>query len=227
MRKRLAWVLLAVILLAVIDPSPAAAEDEKEPAAQLAVETTLLTIRRVTALPAGAQGVTFRGTVIWAEEDVLVQDSSGSLRLLSSESLNVGDMILVTGETGEEGFLAEDVTVEGTGPLPAWETTLADAPEGLRVAIRGGTLSQGYLTQDGYSVEVYAEDIPTAQADVYGILLNGIFYADTIVPAAKPDREWKATLACWMPAAACPMGWGRYRRPFPTRPRWMDWTFLP
>ena len=192
MRKRLAWVLFAVILLAVIDPSPAAAEDEKEPAAQLAEETTLLTIRRVTALPAGAQGVTFRGTVIWTEGDVLVQDSSGSLRLFSSESLNVGDMILVTGETGEEGFLAEDVTVEGTGPLPAKETTLADAPEGLRVAIRGGTLSQGYLTQDGYSVEVYAEDIPTAQADVYGILLNGIFYADTIVPAAKPDREWKA-----------------------------------
>ena len=27
---------------------------------------------------------------------------------------------------------------------------------------------------------------------MYGILLNGIFYADTIVPAAKPDREWKA-----------------------------------
>lgn len=188
MRKRLAWILLSAIIWAAVCPAPAAAEE----LLQMEEAVTVQTIRKVMALPAGTQGVSFRGTVVWAADDVVVQDSSGSLRLFSSESLGVGDMILVTGETGEEGFLAEDVTVEGTGPLPASETTLADAPDGLRVVIRGGTLSEGYLTQDGCSVEVYAEEIPVGQADVYGIIFDGVLYADTIVPALKPDREWKA-----------------------------------
>lgn len=188
MRKRLAWVLLSAILWTAVCPAPAAAEAllllEEEAAVQI--------IRKVAALPAGTQGVTFRATVVWAGDDVIVQDSSGSLRLVSSEPLGVGDVILVTGETGEERFLAADVTVEGTGPLPASETTLSDAPEGLRVMIRGGTLSEGYLTQDGCSVKVYAEDIPTGQADVYGIIFGDTLYADTIVPVLKPEREWKA-----------------------------------
>ena len=186
-KKRLARILLSAILWAAVYPTPAAAE---EPLPM--EETTVQTIRMVVALPAGTQGVSFRGTVVWAADDVLVQDDSGSLRLLSSEPLNVGERILVTGQTGEEGFLAADVTVEGTGPLPALETTLADAPERLRVVIRGGILSEGYLTQDGCCVEVSAEDIPTGQADVYGIIFDGVLYADTVVPAMKPDREWKA-----------------------------------
>ena len=188
MRKRLAWMLLTAILWAAVCPAPAAAEELLLPEE----ETTVQAIGNVTALPAGTQGVSFRGTVVWAVEDVIVQDSSGSLRLLSSESLGVGDVILVTGETGADGFLAEEVTVEGTGHLPASETTLADAPEGLRVVIRGGILSEGYLTQDGCSVKVYAENIPTGQADVYGIIFGDTLYADTIVPAIKPEREWKA-----------------------------------
>ena len=188
MRKRLAWIFLSTILWTAVYPAPAAAEE----LLLLEEETTVQTIGNVMALPVGTQGVAFRGTVVWAGDDMIVQDSSGSLRLLSSEALNVGDMILVTGETGEDGFLAEEVTVEGVGSLPASETTLADAPKGLRVMIRGGTLSEGYLTQDGCSVKVYAEDIPTGQADVYGIIFGDTLYADTIVPATKPDLEWKA-----------------------------------
>lgn len=188
MKKRLVWVLLTAILWATVCLTPAAAEE----LLLLEEETTVQAIGKVTALPSGTQGVAFRGTVVWAGDDVIVQDSSGSLRLISSESLGVGDVILVTGETGEDGFLAEEVTVEGFGPLPASETTLADAPEGLRVVIRGGTLSEGYLTQDGYSVKVAAEDIPTGLADVYGIIFGDTLYADTIVAATKPEREWKA-----------------------------------
>ena len=180
--------LLSAILLTAVCLTPAAAEE----LLLLEEETTVQAIGRVTALPAGTQGVAFRGTVVWAGDDVIVQDSSGSLRLVSSESLGVGDVILVTGETGADGFLAGEVTVEGVGSLPASETTLADAPEGLRVVIRGGILSEGYLTQDGCSVKVYAEDIPTGQADVYGIIFGDTLYADTIAPVLKPEREWKA-----------------------------------
>lgn len=187
-RKRLVLFFLLVTLCTAVCLTPATAEELLLPEER----STVQTIRKVTALPAGTQGVNFRGTVVWAAEDVIVQDSSGSLRLLSSESLGVGDVILVTGETGEDGFLAENVTVEEAGPLPASETSLADAPEGLRVVIRGGTLSEGHLKQDGCSVEVYAETVPTGQADVYGIIFGNILYADTIVPAMKPDREWKA-----------------------------------
>ena len=79
-KKRLAWVLLTAILWAAVCPAPAAAEAllllEEEAAVQI--------IRKVAALPAGTQGVTFRATVVWAGDDVIVQDSSGSLRLVSS-----------------------------------------------------------------------------------------------------------------------------------------------
>lgn len=75
---------------------------------------------------------------------------------------------------------------------PAMETTLAAAPEELRIVIRGGTLSDGVLTQDGYRVEVQAEETPEGTADVYGILIGDILYADTIVPVQKTSREWNA-----------------------------------
>lgn len=188
-KTRMVCLLLAVLLSVTAVPTPALAEE-----VLLLEETAALpTISEVRALPPDTPEVTLRGTVVWAKgEDAIVQDGGGSLRLWSSERLSPGDVVLVTGQTGQEGFLAEEVVSEGTGPLPAEETTLASAPEELRIVVRGGTLSEGVLTQDGYSVEVWAEEIPEGKADVYGILLGGILYADTIVPAAKPNREWQA-----------------------------------
>lgn len=196
-KKRLACFLLSAILWIAVYPAQAAAEalllpEEGDIPMLLLEEITVLTIPEVMEFPADTPGVTFRGTVVWAEEAVIVQDAGGSLRMLTSEPLSPGDVVLVSGRTGEEAFFAEDVTVEGTGPLPAAEVSLAAAPEGLRVFIRNGILSEGFLTQDGCAVEVRSEEIPTGQADVYGILFDGILYADTIAPAAKPDREWKA-----------------------------------
>ena len=189
MKIRMVCLLLATLLSVTILPAPVLAEETL----LLEEAAALLTISEVKALPPDTPGVTVRGTVVWAEgESCIVQDAGGSLWLWSSGSLSPGDVVLVTGQTGQEGFLAEEVVSEGTGPLPAVETTLSSAPEALRIVIRGGTLSEGVLTQDGYSVEVWADEIPEGAADVYGILLEGIFYADSIVPIDSPSREWNA-----------------------------------
>ena len=164
MKIRTVCLLLAVLLSVTVFPAPVLAETllPEEPEMLLPEGTAaLLTIPEVKALPPDTPGVTVRGTVVWAEgETCIVQDAGDSLRLWSSERLDPGDVVLVTGQTGQEVFLAEQVTSEGTGPLPAVETTLASAPEELRIVIRGGTLSEGVLTQGGYSVVVWGEELP-------------------------------------------------------------------
>ena len=150
-------------------------------------------IPAVKAMPPDTGGVSFRGTVVWLEtERVLVQEADSSLWVETTEDLSPGDVLLVTGSTGQAVFLAETVTVEGTGPLPAVEAALAEAPEELRVLIRGGILSAGILTQNGDSVEVRTEEAQEGAADVYGILFDGVFYADTVAPVARPRRDWQA-----------------------------------
>ena len=205
MKKGMICLLLSVLLSAAFFCAPVRAEEvpgeeqglllleepevpellEAEPAAVISID-------RVKRLPEGSMGVTFRGTVVWTEaESVLVQDDTGSIFLTVSQTLWPGDVVLVTGQTGQEEFLVETLLAEGTGPLPAAELgSLADLPEGLRVVIRGGILKDGVLMRDGCRVPVSADKIPEGTADVYGILLGETFYADTIVPAGRPNREW-------------------------------------
>ena len=186
----LLWVLLsAAILLPVRAEELLLMEEEDLPSS----DPTVLSISRVNSLPPDIPGVTFRGTVVWAEEETLiVQDGDDSIWVSVPEALSPGDVVLVSGQTGQEVFLSEGVTVEGTGPLPAMETALLEAPEALRIVIRGGSLSAGILTQDGYSVELLADEPCSGTADVYGILFDGVFCADTVVPMEKPRREWTA-----------------------------------
>lgn len=208
MKKRALCFLILVMLYISLGAVSALAEEDslllaEEDSLLLAEEGSLLlegvpaspmTIRAVTALPADTPGVVFRGCVVWADaEGIIVQDDTGSIPLSVSEAFQPGDMVLVTGRTGQEAFIPEEMTVEGTGPLPAAERdSLTDLPEGLRVLIRGGTLSAGILTKDGYSMEVQAGEIPEGTADVYGIRFGDILYVDSFLPIPKPDREWKA-----------------------------------
>lgn len=194
MRKRVFPILLLVLLSAAI-LLPVRAEElllmEEEDVPSS--DPTVLSIAKVNFLPSGIPGVTFRGTVVWAEEEtVIVQDGDDSIWASVPETLSPGDVIRVSGQTGQEVFLAEDVTVEGTGPLPAMEAILPEAPEGVRVVIRGCALSAGILTQNGYSVELRSDEPCEGTADVYGILFDGVLCADTIVPMEKPRREWTA-----------------------------------
>lgn len=196
MKKRIGCILLCILLLPAVFRLPARGEalmllEEEE--VQVLTEFTVLPIGKVNTLPADTPGITFRGTVVWAEGDtVLIQDGGDSIWASPCAGLSPGDTVLINGRTGQEAFLAQDVTRNGTGPLPAVETTLASAPEEVRIVLRGVTLSAGILTQEDCSVEVRASEPREGTADVYGILLDGILYADTIVSAGKPDREWTA-----------------------------------
>ena len=117
----LLWVFLfAAILLPVRAEELLLLEEEDVPSS----DPTILSIANVNTLPSDIPGVTFRGTVVWAEgETVIVQDGDDSIWVSVPETLSPGNVVLVSGQTGQEVFLAEDVTVEGTGPLPAMETT--------------------------------------------------------------------------------------------------------
>lgn len=192
MRKRIFPILLWVLLSAVLLPARAEELLLLEEGDAPPSDPTVLSIAKVNTLPSDIPGITFRGTVVWTEEEtVIVQDGDDSIWVSASETLSPGDVILVSGQTGQEVFLAGDVTVEGTGPLPAMDAVLPEAPEGLRVVIRGCTLSAGILTQNGYSVELRTDEPCGGTADVYGILFDGVFCADTIVPVT-PRREWTA-----------------------------------
>ena len=186
----LLWFFLsAAILLPVRAEELLLLEEEDVPSS----DHTVLSIAKVNTLPPDIPGVTFRGTVVWAEEETaIVQDGDDSIWVSVPETLSPGNVVLVSGQTGQEVFLAEDVTVEGTGPLPAMETTLPEAPEGVRVALRRCALSAGILTQNGYSVELSSDEPCEGTADVYGVLFDGVFCADTIVAVEKPHREWTA-----------------------------------
>lgn len=205
MKKGMICLLLSGLLSAAFFCAPVRAEEVpgeeqgllllEEPAVPELLQeepAAVIPIDRVKRLPEGSAGVTFRGTVVWTEaETILVQDDTGSIFLTVSQTLQIGDIVLVTGQTGQEEFLVETLLTEGTGPLPAVElSSLAELPEGLRVLIRGGTLKDGVLMRDGCRVAVSADEIPEGTADVYGILLGETFYADTIVPAGRPNREW-------------------------------------
>lgn len=202
MKKRLLCILLFLPLLGAALGVPARGTEmlleeaeissEAQPAAVLLEEgvSAVQTIAEVNALPPDTPGVSFRGTVVWAQTDrILVQAEDCSLWVQSGQSHCPGEILLVSGQTGQEAFLAETVVVEGTGPLPAMETTLAEAPEELRVLIRGGSLSAGVLTQEGFRVAVQTGESGEGTVDLYGVLLDGIFHADIVLPVSRPSRD--------------------------------------
>lgn len=160
-------------------------------------QITVIPIAQVRELPEGASGVSFQGTVVLINNgDLVVQDDSGGIRLAPPESpeITVGDIVLIKGDM-EQTFRILDVVVEDRGDLPAVEIPLASVPEELRVLVKGGTLDGGILTQGECSMEVFADEIPEGAADVYGVILDGRFYADSIVPVVLPERprrNWNA-----------------------------------
>lgn len=198
---RILCCLLAVFLFAGPCRVSASAQEPLLPEEAAWTEPLLLektsalqTIARVKALPAGTMGVCFRGCVVWAgEQGLIVQDDTDSIRLLTEGDFQTGDGLLVSGQTGEDGFFAEDVTFEGTGALPArLVDSLVGLPEGLRVRIPEVSLSAGLLTKDGCALRLVADTLPEGTAEVWGIAFGDTFYADTIIPIAAPEREWKA-----------------------------------
>ena len=86
-----------------------------------------------------------------------------------------------------------------TADLPFVEYSLINAPENLRVCIPNAKVNRYSLTQGGFTMSLF-DEIPShitagSQADVYGVILDGIFYADKFVPRraepAEPEAQEK------------------------------------
>ena len=115
----LVWILLSAAVLLPVRAEELLLLEEED---VLSSDPTVLSIANVNTLPSDIPGVTFRGTVVWAEgETVIAQEGDDSIWVSVPEMLSPGEVVLVSGQTGQEAFLAETVTVEGTGPLPAME----------------------------------------------------------------------------------------------------------
>lgn len=102
-------------------------------------------------------------------------------------------MLLVTGRR-TEGLAVTMYEKTGRAECPAAETTLgAIGPdqECTRILVRNAILGSGMLTQADASIPMTAalpEGVSEGDtADVYGVLLGGRLYADTILPVARPE----------------------------------------
>lgn len=164
-------------------------------------QIAVIPIAQVRELFEGTRGVSFGGTVVLVNDSALVvQDDSGGIRLRPPESpaVSVGDVLLITGDITQE-FCISEVTIEDHvdhADLPAVETALASAPAELRILVKDGTLHDGKLTQGDNSIEVCTDAFLEGSADIFGVILDGILYADSIVPVSppappeRPRRDW-------------------------------------
>lgn len=184
----------------VPETEPAAMEEplpeETEAAAQL------YTVAQAWQLPVGTEGVAVCGSLVFLQgTNAVLQDETGGIRATFFEApgLEPGTVVLATG-TRSGGFQISGYEVVEVGELPFVEYFLINAPENLRVCIPNAKVNRYSLTQGGFTMSLF-EEIPAhisagSQADVYGVILDGIFYADRFVPrkteASVPEQpeQW-------------------------------------
>lgn len=174
------------------EPSETTAETENT-AEAYSTRETVLTIAQAWAMDAGTDNITVQGTVVFATgSQAVLQDSTGGIRLSFGADPGTvpGEILKVTGKRSG-GLYVYDFESLGMGSLPSVETTLLEAPDNLRVRIRKASLGRDSLTQNGFSMTMKTTEQVTAgrTADVYGVILDGNFYADTIVPVTVFETE--------------------------------------
>lgn len=161
-------------------------------------------VAEVLALEVGTENIRMEGVVVFAAGyQAILQDDTGGIRLAFSAKpgLAPGDLVTVAGRRSG-GFLVEDFTKTGEGPMPAVESGLDEDRSDLRILVRNAVLDQGCLTQMGYTYAL-AGQLPESvkngdRVDAWGVLLDGIFYADTILPAARtPEEEMPSGMEDW------------------------------
>lgn len=181
-------------------PQPQTETQATEPPQQ---EGRYATIAQAWAMPVGTENIIIRGTVVYIQgTQAVLQDDTGGIRLSFSAApeLYLGDSLVVTGNRSG-GFWVTDYVYEGISTLPAWEYTLLEAPENLRVKITGAILGNGTLRQGGFSMTLIATIPDTLGAgswvNAYGVILDGRFYADTLEPDTEPEKPEVEPAAGW------------------------------
>ena len=154
----------------------------------------VLTVAEVLQLPTGTDGIYLEGTVVFVSgTQMILQDETGGIRasVYTDQEIRLGDILLAAGRRSG-GFQVERFEITGTGELPAVESGLEEDRSDLRICVRGAVLGQRTVTQNGWT---YALDgsIPEGIAigdrvDVWGVLIDGVFYADTILPGTSDGQ---------------------------------------
>ena len=168
-------------------------------------QVQIFSISQAQAMAPGTEKITIQGTVVYAAGTMAVlQDKTGGIRLSFAADPGTvpGEILLVTGNrTG--GIAVEDFEVTGTGKLPVKKATLANAPEALRVRITGARVEDGMLIQGGTSLLLCADSAKAAAfdgeglVDVWGVILDGCFYADAMTESAAEKEEEPPAAADW------------------------------
>lgn len=162
----------------------------------------VLTIAQAQAIPANTRSITIQGTVVYLSGTLAVlQDNTGGIRVTFEQDpgVNLGHILQVTGRRSG-GIQVVEFKILGAGEPPAVDATLMNAPENLRVLIQNARVGKGSLNQNGFSLSMQAvlpEDVSEgSRVSAWGVILDGWFYADTIVPldqsGTKPEdtTDW-------------------------------------
>ena len=167
---------------------PPATEEAALSPAPINLTPEQVTVEQALSMTGGDGAVVVQGTVVFAGgSQIVLQDDTGGMRISfpTIVPFALGDIIRVLGYPSGS-FSPESWETVGIGALPAISASLPDAPENTRMVLRSVTLADGILTQGECRVPyVYSAPLPIAEggtADVYGVLMNQYFYADTILP---------------------------------------------
>lgn len=175
--------------------------EETEEAA-LWLTASPVTIAEVLAMAAGREIVMTEGTVVFASgTQAVLQDATGGIRLsfASPPEIAVGDVLLAAGHRSS-GFVVEEFEKTGTAELPAQKAALTEGRSDVRILVTGVVLGQNSLSQNGYICQMDG-DIPLGiqvgqRVDAWGVMLDGVFYADTITlsedqaPESSLHSDW-------------------------------------
>ena len=172
------------------EPTVQAQSAEALPLSLLEEPVSVTPIGQLSRLVPGMEGVTLRGTVVWVREHrIVLQDETGGtvLTLPENTAAEIGSLLQITGRTGEV-FAPSQVNSLGSGELPLVACALSQAPEALRVRVDGQITKEGHLTGKGRSLSLVAENPLPGSARLTGVIVEGVFYAEEILPLA-PELE--------------------------------------
>ena len=161
------------------------------------------TVAEILSAAAGTEDLLTAGTVVFAHgTQAVLQDATGGIRLsfATPAEIAVGDVLTVTGRRSSGGFSVAEFEKTGTGELPVMEASLTEGREAVRIRVTGALLGYNTLSQGSIVCQLVG-DLPDGvtrgdRVDAWGVLLDGVFYADTItaseeeIPESGSDSDW-------------------------------------
>lgn len=163
-------------------------------------EESPLSVSEVLLSQSSEQILEMEAVVVFASgRQAVLQDATGGIRLsfASVPEIALGDVLHVTGYRKGSGFAVETFVRTGVSELPLEEAALTEGREALRLLVKGVVLEHMSLSWRDFCVQL-AGDIPAHvktgdRVDVWGVMLDGIFYADTIALSKNQEPEYQTT----------------------------------